>query len=151
MNLGDLVRSGAAQSPNVTALFCRDRQTSFAELDSATDALAGWLIRQGLKPGDRVALQWPNEIEAVELYFGIFKAGLIAVPINLRLKPPEIAWILADSGASMVFSHPSLAAAVREAGFEARTEIPRQEHHGPGFRCAPRIRLRARRRRAMDG
>lgn len=131
MNLGDLVRSGAAQNAQATALIYRDRQMSFAELDSATDALAGWFIRYGLKPGDRVALQWPNEIEAVELYFGIFKAGLIAVPINLRLKPPEIAWILSDSGASLCFSHPSLAANVREAGFEPRTELPHEEHKAP--------------------
>ena len=131
MDLGDLVRSGAAQNPNSMALIYRDRAMSFAELDSSTDALAGWFIRQGLKPGDRVALQWPNEIEAVELYFGIFKAGLIAVPINLRLKAPEIAWILCDSGASLCFSHPSLAAAVREAGFEPRTEVPRHEHKAP--------------------
>jgi long-chain acyl-CoA synthetase len=127
MNLGDLVRSGAAQNPNVTALFYRDRTMSYAELDASSDALAGWFVRHGLKPGDRVALQWPNEIEAVELYFGVFKAGLIAVPVNLRLKPTEIAWVLSNSGAALCFSHPALAAGVMESGIKVYTEVPRSE------------------------
>jgi long-chain acyl-CoA synthetase len=124
MNLGDLLRSRAAQNPDVTALFCRERTISYAELDASTDALAGWLLRQGLKPGDRVAIQWPNAIEAVQLYFAIFKAGLIAVPMNLRLKPSEIAWIVENSGASISFSHPMLAEAMRHTGIKVFTELP---------------------------
>ena len=44
----------------------------------------------GLTPGDRVGIQWPNAIEVVQVFVAAFKAGLIAVPVNLRLKPQEI-------------------------------------------------------------
>jgi non-ribosomal peptide synthetase component E (peptide arylation enzyme) len=36
---------------------------SFAELDASTDGLAAWFLGEGFKPGDRVAMQWPNAIE----------------------------------------------------------------------------------------
>src|SRR5271154_4668818 len=99
MNLGDLLRHAAKQNPEAPVLFCRDRTISYAELNHSTEAIAAWFHQQGLKPGDRLAIQWPNEIEAVQLCFAAFKVGLIAVPINLRLKPAEIAWIIENSGA----------------------------------------------------
>ena len=92
MTLGDLLRSRANRAPHRTALFCGDKTMSFAELDASTDRLAAWFMSEGLKAGDRVAIQWPNAIEAVQLYFAAFKAGLIGVPVNLRLKPAEVAY-----------------------------------------------------------
>lgn len=124
MNLGDLLRGCAAKYPDVTALYCGDRTISYAELNDSTERLAGWLLREGLKPGDRVALQWPNAIETVQLYFALFKAGMIAVPVNLRLKPAEIAWVAENSGASLWFGHPMLAAAARAAGIEVHETLP---------------------------
>jgi acyl-coenzyme A synthetase/AMP-(fatty) acid ligase len=46
----------------------------------------------------RTICHWPNSIEMAKLLFACFKAGLIAVPINLFLKAPEIGHILANSG-----------------------------------------------------
>jgi len=62
-----------------------------------------------------VAVHWPNTIEAVELLFGIFKAGLIAVPINLRLKPAEIAYQFRHSEAVLCFSEPAVAPLAEQA------------------------------------
>ena len=73
-------------------------------MDRSTDALAQWLLREGLKTGDRVAIHWSNSVEVVNLYFACFKAGLIAVPVNNRLKAPEIAYILGHSKAKVCFS-----------------------------------------------
>lgn len=70
----------------------------------------------GLKPQDRVIIQWSNSIEAVQLYFAVFKAGLIAVPVNTRLKAPEVAYIQQHSEARLCFSEPSLAEVARQAG-----------------------------------
>ncbi len=128
MTLGDLLRERASQHPDAPILFCRERVISYADLDTSTEALAGWFRQQGLKPGDRVAIQWPNEIEAVQLYFAAFKAGLIAVPVNLRLKPPEIAWIIENSGAKICFGHPLLAEALRQTGVEVFTALPGVPH-----------------------
>src|SRR4051812_26654564 len=124
MNLGELLRARATDAPDATALFCGDRTMSFAQLDASTDELAAWLQSEGLVPGDRLAMLWPNAIEVVQLYFAAFKAGLIAVPINLRLKPAEIAWIVENSGASLCFTHPALADAVRSTGIRVLTELP---------------------------
>ena len=88
---------------------------SYEELDRTTDALAHWLLRQGLETGDRVAIHWCNSIEVVNLYFACFKAGLIAVPVNNRLKVPEIAYILRHSKAKLCFSQPELAGLCEEA------------------------------------
>src|SRR5205085_7258711 len=110
--------------PDATALYCGNTAMSFADLDRSTDSLAAWFVDEGLRPGDRIAIQWPNAIEVVQLYFAAFKAGLIVVPINLRLKPAEIAWVIENSGASLCFAHPALADAMRLTGVRVLTELP---------------------------
>src|SRR5690349_10464552 len=109
MNLGHFLRAPAERHPDSPALFAGGRSITFGELDASSDRLAGWLLGEGLRPGDRVAIQWPNTIEVVQLYFAAFKAGLIAVPINLRLKPVEVAWVLQHSGSVLCFAAPPFA------------------------------------------
>ena len=124
MTLGELLRARADHGPHATALICGERSMSFEELDTSTDGLAAWFLSEGLTPGDRVAIQWPNAIEVVQVYFAAFKAGLIAVPINLRLKPSEIAWVIENSGASLCFCVPALADAMRHTGVRVLTQLP---------------------------
>ena len=101
---------------------------SWEELDRSTSRLAGWFLDQGLRSGDRVAIHWSNRIETVQLFFGLWKAGLIAVPINTRLKPPEISYILDHSQARMCFSEPALAPLAAEAGAgNVLSELPSLE------------------------
>jgi len=102
----------AGQDPHKTALYCGDRCMSYAELDQSTTRLARWFLEEGLRPGDRVAIHWSNSIEVVQLFFAIFKAGLIAVPLNLRLKSVELAYILGHSQAAFCFSEPALASLI---------------------------------------
>lgn len=111
MTLIDVLRSHAATRPDKAAVYCRDRAITFAELDASTDRLAQWLLDNGLENGDRVALFWPNSIELVQLFFAVFKAGLIAVPVNVRLKAPEVAYILEHSKSKLCFVHPAVAQA----------------------------------------
>jgi len=113
--LGGLLHSRALENPDATALLCGDKKMSYCELDESSTRLAIWLLDRGLQPGDRVAIHWCNSIEVVQLFFAVFKAGLIAVPINLRLKPPEVAWILEHSQPVMCFSEPTLAPIAEEA------------------------------------
>lgn len=56
----------------------------------------------GLAPGDRVAILMANCPEYLVAQLGAWHAGLVAVPVNARLHPEEVAYILADSGASLV-------------------------------------------------
>src|SRR5688572_2349037 len=109
MDLGSVLRHSALRSPRKAAVICDDQIISYEALDRSTDNLACWLLRQGLEPGDRVAIHWHNSVEVVNLYFACFKAGLIAVPVNNRLKAPEIAYVLGHSKAKLCFSQPELA------------------------------------------
>jgi len=118
MNLGELLRSTAAANPRKTALILGAHEVSYPQLDETTGRLACWLLREGCRPGDRIAIHWSNSIEVVELFFACFKAGLIAVPVNVRMKAPEIAHVLSHSKAVMCFSQPELAQLAREAARE---------------------------------
>jgi long-chain acyl-CoA synthetase len=131
MNLGDTLHSAARRTPAKTALIFGDSNLSYRDLDDSVTLLAQWFLREGLQPGDRVAIHWSNSFQTVQLFFACFRAGLIVVPINTRLKAAEIAYILGHSRAAMCFSQPDLEATAREAGTACpnlravRTEIPR--------------------------
>ena len=58
----------------------------------------------GLAPGDRVAIVMRNRPEYLEAMFGIWHAGLVAVPVNARLHPDEIAYILDHSETAVVLT-----------------------------------------------
>src|SRR5262245_7688050 len=120
MTLGQMLRLSAAKNPDKPAVVCGEQIVSYCELDEGTDALAAWLLQQGLQPGDRVAIHWTNSVETVNLYFACFKSGLIAVPVNNRLKVPEIAYVLGHSKAKLCFSQPELA----PLSEEVRSECP---------------------------
>ena len=112
----DFLRRHAKQKPDQAAFFCGDAAISWAALDEISTNLAWWFLDQGLQPGDRVAVCSPNSITLVQVYFGLFKAGLVAVPINTRLKPDEIRVILGHAQPRMAFAQPSLVPALEQAG-----------------------------------
>jgi long-chain acyl-CoA synthetase len=124
MALDRLLSAHASTGSGAVALFCGERVLSYSELDATTDRLAAWFLSEGLQTGDRVAIQWPNAIEVVQIYFAAFKAGLIAVPINLRLKPSEIAWIMKDAAPSLCFAPPPLAAAMPQTTVRLLSDLP---------------------------
>jgi long-chain acyl-CoA synthetase len=119
-----MLHRSAARSPQKPAVICGDQVVTYTELDRSSDALARWFLDQGLEPGDRLAIHWCNSIETVNLYFACFKAGVIAVPVNNRLKPAEIAYILTHSKAKLCFSQPELAPLAQEV----RGECPELRH-----------------------
>jgi long-chain acyl-CoA synthetase len=115
-----MLRQSAARAPRKAAVICGDQVVTYEALDRSTDALARWMLSQGLESGDRVAIHWTNSLEVVNLYFACFKAGLIAVPVNNRLKALEIAYIVRHSCAKLCFSQPELAPLCEEV----RAECP---------------------------
>jgi acyl-CoA synthetase (AMP-forming)/AMP-acid ligase II len=119
MTLSEMLHTQALGDPEATALICGDEAVSYGELDRSSSLLAGWLLQQGLRPGDRVAIHWCNSIEAAQVFFAAFKASLILVPISLLLKPPEVAWILNHSQPAICFCQPSLAPKVNQAGSDS--------------------------------
>jgi long-chain acyl-CoA synthetase len=65
-------------------------------------------LEQGLRPGDRIALHLRNGIELATCYCACFAAGFVAVPVNNRLTPEEIAYVLEHSGARAYLTQPDL-------------------------------------------
>ena len=84
----------------------RPRPVSFRELDTACDACARGLIRAGLAPGDRVGILSLNRVEFVIALLGAMRAGVVPVPINVKLSADTVSYILSDSGARLVFAEP---------------------------------------------
>ena len=82
-------------------------------------------IRESDPAGARIALVSENRPEIVELMFGIWAGECLAVPINSKLHPREIAQILDDAGVSQVFASPKIAAALAPmARFRSRLSEP---------------------------
>jgi len=94
LTLAESVATHARTQP--TKIGARDskRALSYAEWDARASRLANALLGMGLQHGDRVALLAYNCIEWLEVYAALARAGLIAVPINFRLKGPEVAYIV---------------------------------------------------------
>src|SRR5215510_1808830 len=85
----------------------RPRPISFRELDVACDACARGLVRSGLKAGDRIGILSLNRIEFVIALLGAMRAGVVPVPINVKLSADMVSYILFDSAARLVFAEPA--------------------------------------------
>ncbi len=101
--LADLIRVRASERGPKRAIVYADRTLTYADLDQQSDRVAETLIALGLQPGERVALLDRNSERFFFVLFGAMKAGLALVPLNFRLAPKELAFILADSEASLIF------------------------------------------------
>jgi len=73
---------------------------TYGELDDRCRRFAAFLASRMAAPGERAGILLPNVPEFVIAYFGAIAAGAVAVPINTRLSPPEVGYILSDCGAS---------------------------------------------------
>ncbi len=93
MNLGELVARNARMLPHKEALVYEDRRFTWFEVNERVNAIANTLIELGLKKGDKVAMWMFNTDYFVFVFYGIVKAGGVAVPVNFRLAPPEAEYI----------------------------------------------------------
>jgi long-chain acyl-CoA synthetase len=103
-NLAVTLAETAMASPAKPVAVYAGGQLTYGELDAASSRLAVGLEAAGLRPGDPVALQLPNIPQFLIAYFGILKAGCVAVPLNVMLKAPEVAFQLGDSKAMVLIT-----------------------------------------------
>jgi acyl-CoA synthetase (AMP-forming)/AMP-acid ligase II len=105
-NLG-LLFAGHAQAERPAIIELRPpakpRPVSFRGLDAGCNAVARGLVNAGLKPGDRVGILSLNRAEFVMTLLGAMRAGVVPVPVNVKLPVDAVAYILNDAGARMVF------------------------------------------------
>src|SRR5262245_46683399 len=123
LNLAVMLRESARAVPEKAAIIFDDFKLTYDHLDALSNQVAGGLRAAGVEPGDRVALMLPNVPQFVIGYYGILKAGAIAVPMNVLLKAPEVAYYLADSGARCLvawddFAAEALAGAAQAGGVD---------------------------------
>src|ERR1035437_7140204 len=105
-NLADMARARAKTRGNATAFEFEGRQTSFTELDIKTNRVANGRKALGVKAGERIAYLGKNSDIYFELLLGAMKASVVMAPVNWRLAGPEIAFIVADCKAPVLFVGP---------------------------------------------
>ncbi|MFF1832763.1 long-chain fatty acid--CoA ligase [Streptomyces sp. NPDC058231] len=121
LNLAAMLESSARAVPDRVAVILGDQQLTYAELDDAACRVADLLRSRGIEPGEKVALSCPNLPWFPIVYYGILKAGAVAVPLNVLLKGREIAYHLSDSEAKAYFC------------FEGTPELPMGQQGWTGF------------------
>ena len=105
-NILDLLSATVDASPDKVAAICGEDEYTYAELDALVRRVSGRLReRWGIGPGDKVAILMPNCAEFVVCYLSIIRTGATALPVNIRLKPPEVQFILSDAAACGMIVH----------------------------------------------
>src|SRR4051794_33395099 len=111
-HLADIVRTHAKSRGSQIAFEFEGRQTNFTEFDHLTNRVANGLIALGVRRNERIAYLGKNSDIYFELLFGAVKAGMVMTPVNWRLAAPEIAFIVADCKAPVLFVGPECAGLV---------------------------------------
>ena len=97
------LRYAEQQYPGRTAVVCNQDRFTYAQFAERVGRLAGALRQAGIQAGDRVAFLGANCHRLLEAYYGVPEAGAVLLPLNIRLAPDELAFILNDSGATILF------------------------------------------------
>ena len=111
-----VLADAVARAPDHVALVDGARRMTYAALDAESARIAGNLAARGIAKGDRVAMLIGNSLEFFTVLLGCACMGAIAVPMGIRLRKPEIAFICAQSGARMLIHEAGLAAELPDAG-----------------------------------
>src|SRR5690349_21325116 len=97
------LRYSSQQFPGRTAVVCGDQRFTYAQFSDRTARQAGALRSLGVHSGERVAFLSANCHRLLEGYYGVLEAGGVLLPLNIRLAPAELAYILNDSEATVLF------------------------------------------------
>jgi len=97
--LGNILREQAARIPDRVALKFKQQQYTYKQLNDTANRLANAFLELGLAKGDRVCIMLPNSPQFLFVWFGLAKAGLVEVPINLAYKGDLLQYIIEHSGA----------------------------------------------------
>jgi long-chain acyl-CoA synthetase len=107
------VAAFAARTPAKTALIEGDRSVSYAALNARMNQVARALQRMGLGPGDRIGSALRNRIEWFEVAGAASRVGVTVVPVSWRAASSEVAYLVQDSSAAVVFAESDAAEVMR--------------------------------------
>jgi fatty-acyl-CoA synthase len=97
------IRYARDQFPNRTAIVCDEHRFSYRQFAERSARLAGALVSMGAKSGNRIAFLSTNCHRLLEAYYGVLDAGGILLPLNVRMSPSDLAYVLNDSSARFLF------------------------------------------------
>jgi fatty-acyl-CoA synthase len=98
------LRYACEQFPNKIGVVCGDERFTYAHFARRVSCLADGLLANGAKRGDRVAFLSTNCHRLLEAYYGVLEAGCVLLPLNIRLGPEELAFVLNDAQARFLFA-----------------------------------------------
>ncbi|MBU4214969.1 MAG: AMP-binding protein [Actinobacteria bacterium] len=101
--------AAVAADPQRVAMVYGDREVTYAQAGAAVNRLAQVLLDQGVRSGDPVAYLLSNGPEIVELFYAIQRIGAVAVPLNVRSAPREVAYLVRASDATCLVLAAALA------------------------------------------
>ena len=124
MNIASLLTRAATSFPTHLAIACGEHCIDYREFNARTNRLAGALRRLGVSSGDNVSLLMYNRPEMLESMFACFKLGCAAVPLNFRLHPNEVAYIVDNSDSTAVIVSPEFSTPI----LSVRDRIPKARY-----------------------
>jgi len=128
-SLDTLLANCAARHAHRLATVDGSQRLTYAELGTRVGNLARWLLARRVAPGDRVALLLTDGAPFLTVLLACNRIGAIAVLLNWRLAPGELAWIIGNAGPAMTFINPRFADLLAEA--EPGEVIAVDEGHDP--------------------
>lgn len=127
----------AEEIPERDAIICGDTRRSWGELADRAGRLASYFTAQGLRPGDKVAIDLLNRPEYLETFFAALAAGCAPVNVNYRYGVDETSYVIDDCDAGMVIHEPELADTVHRAVRQIRKRYrPATLERGDAYEAA---------------
>jgi long-chain acyl-CoA synthetase len=118
-NLAQILTDAVERHGDRPALKLDDAVVTYSQLGEGSARVATLLKSKGMEPGDRVGIMLPNVPYFGALYYGVLRAGGVAVPMNVLLKGREVAFYLEDPGAKILFAWHDFAEAAEEGAGKA--------------------------------
>jgi len=133
----DALYRHVATKPDAPAYRTGDKVLTFADVERATSRIANALVAMQVGPGDRVACLTKHHAECLLLTLAACKVGAVCMPVNWRLAPSEVAYIIEDGQAKLVMADamfiPALVPTVGSAPLKAVHKVVCTEHELDGF------------------
>ena len=105
MNLANNLEKSTFFFPEQPAVSENGRVTTYQQLNEKSNRIATALIRMGVKPGDFIGLVVPNSMDWIAFYFGVLKAGAVAITFSSQLRGDELSLLVGHSKPKIIFTY----------------------------------------------
>lgn len=123
--IGEALKCAAHNVPKQEAFVFEEKRLTYEETLKKASSAAGWILSQGIRKGDHIACLFKNNLEFIDVYFGASLSGTVLVPVNFRLVPNELIFIINQSEARMLF----IEAEYVEMIHSISEQLPMVEHY----------------------